>query len=51
MVKLVGNRREQTLSKVLNLKGVGALALGDLRMSVKKGYNYDRSFRRTEVAQ
>ena len=35
MVELVKSRREQTLSKILNMRGVGALALGDLRMTAK----------------
>ena len=45
MVGLV-NTRGQTLSKVLNMRGFGALALRDLKMSVKQLYDYEDQFRR-----
>jgi radical SAM superfamily enzyme YgiQ (UPF0313 family) len=46
MVNIV-NTRGQTLSKVLNMRGFGALALRDLKMSVKEAYDYDGQFRRS----
>ena len=45
MVDLI-NTRGQTLSKVLNMSEFGALALRDLKMSVKKEYDYGDQFRR-----
>ena len=36
MVEYVENRKEKTLSKVLNLMGVGALALSNLKLTVKE---------------